>query len=160
MVALSPHDIDRAKFHTGIININYIPAQDVSRLLEACNNLEGNYVKNKVITQLDRCDDIFDNTDMTEEAANEKRIYAGDVNRSEVYWSLPEAMRLWNENYLRETDRLAMMLSVANYHRNDVARYRYERNGSTFINAVPGPKDTAVFSSVGEVNYLVGAMGH
>ena len=160
MVALSPQDIDRAKFHTGMCNLKFIPAQDYSRLLEACNDIEGNYQKQKIITQLDRCDEIWDKTNMTEEAANEKRLYSGDINRAEVYWSLGEAMRLWNEVYLRETDRLSRILNVPNYHRTDMDRYRFERPGAVYINALPGPKDTAVFSNVGELGSLVGGFGY
>jgi hypothetical protein len=160
MVSLSPSDIDRAKFHTGIVNISTIAAQDVSRLLEACATIEGNYVKSMVIKQLDRCDEIWLKTDMTEEPANEKRLYSGDVNRSEIFFSLAESMRLWDEAYLRETDRLCRLLSVPNYHKVDLDRYRFERSGATFINAIPGPKDTAIFSSQGESSYLASAFGY
>ncbi|WP_017302610.1 hypothetical protein [Nodosilinea nodulosa] len=159
MVALSQHDTDRAKFHTGIVNIVTISAQDVSRLLEACANIEGNYAKDRVIDQLDRCDAIWKNTDMTQEPANEKRLYSGDVNRTEVYFALGEAMRLWNDAYLRETDRLCKLLAVPNYHRVDFDRYQFERSGASFIEAIPGPKDTAVYSSIGETAYLGGAFG-
>lgn len=160
MVALSPSDIDRVKFHTGMVNIATIPAQDISRLLQACNDIEGNYAKKQIIAQLDRCDMIWKNTNMTEEAANEKRLYSGDVNRSEVYWSLAEAMRLWNDAYIRETDRLCRLLALPNYHKAENDRYRFERSGMTFINAIPGPKDTAVYSSILENNFLVNSFGY
>ena len=52
------------------------------------------------------------------------------------------------EVYLRETDRLAQTLYVANYRRDEVRRYAYDRAGSEFIMSVPGPADTAVGTRV------------
>jgi hypothetical protein len=45
---------------------------------------------------------------------------------------------------MREVDRLAETLYVPNYRRPEVRRYAFERSGSEFIMAVPGPADTAV----------------
>ena len=47
---------------------------------------------------------------------------------------------------MREVDRLAETLYVPNYRRPEVRRYAFERAGSEFIMAVPGPADTAVGS--------------
>ena len=64
-----------------------------------------------------------------------------------------EAVRLsadtecW-EIYTRECDRLAEVLYVANYRRDEVRRYAYDRAGSEFIMSVPGPADTAVGTRV------------
>jgi hypothetical protein len=49
---------------------------------------------------------------------------------------------------LREVDRLAETLYVPNYRRPEVRRYAFERAGSEFIMAVPGPADTAVGSRI------------
>ena len=57
-----------------------------------------------------------------------------------------EALKIWSEIYLYETYRLAGILYVANYKDPVQARYRYERSGAEFIQAVPGPADTAVGS--------------
>ena len=48
------------------------------------------------------------------------------------------------EIYLRECDRLAETLYVANFKRPEVRAYAFERSGAEFIMAVPGPADTAV----------------
>ena len=48
----------------------------------------------------------------------------------------------FREIYLRECDRLAETLYVANYRRPEVRRYAFDRAGSEFIMAVPGPADT------------------
>ena len=54
-------------------------------------------------------------------------------------------------------DRLAETLYVANYRREDVRRYAFERSGVEFIMAVPGPADTAVGTRIaqatGSVNW-------
>ena len=49
---------------------------------------------------------------------------------------------------MREVDRLAETLYVPNYRRPEVRRYAFERAGSEFIMAVPGPADTAVGSRI------------
>ena len=54
----------------------------------------------------------------------------------------------FREIYLRECDRLAETLYVANYRRPEVRRYAFERAGAEFIMAVPGPADTAVGSRI------------
>ena len=49
---------------------------------------------------------------------------------------------------MRECDRMAETLYVANYRRPEVRRYAFDRAGSEFIMAVPGPADTAVGSRI------------
>jgi hypothetical protein len=50
--------------------------------------------------------------------------------------------------YLYETNRLAHILYVPNYKDPFQARYRYERSGAEFIQALPGPADTAVGANI------------
>ena len=59
----------------------------------------------------------------------------------------------FREIYLRECDRLAETLYVPNYRRPEVRRYAFERAGSEFIMAVPGPADTAVGSRIYFANH-------
>ena len=47
-----------------------------------------------------------------------------------------------------ETNRLAQILYVPNYKDPMQARYRYERSGAEFIQALPGPADTAIGANV------------
>ena len=54
-----------------------------------------------------------------------------------------QVARVWRENYLYETGRLAEMLYVANYKDPVAARYRFERSGGEFIQALPGPPDVS-----------------
>ena len=55
-----------------------------------------------------------------------------------------EALKVWDEIYLYETNRLAQILYVPNYKDPFQARYRYERSGAEFIQALPGPADVSV----------------
>ena len=55
-----------------------------------------------------------------------------------------EALKVWDEIYLYETNRLANILYVPNYKDPFQARYRYERSGAEFIQALPGPADVSV----------------
>ena len=79
--------------------------------------------------------------------SRQERI-SGDVERT-INTSDPlKGDDYFREIYLREVDRLAESLYVPNYRRPEVRRYAYERAGSEFIMAVPGPADTAVGTRV------------
>ena len=76
------------------------------------------------------------------------RVLSGDVQRT-ISTSEPlKGDEYFREIYLRECDRLAESLYVANYRRPEVRRYAFDRAGSEFIMAVPGPADTAVGSRI------------
>ena len=55
-------------------------------------------------------------------------------------------MNTFVKSIYENANRLAETLYVANYRRPEVRRYAFERAGSEFIMAVPGPADTAVGS--------------
>ena len=59
-----------------------------------------------------------------------------------------EALKVWSQIYLFETNRLAQILYVPNYKDEYQARYRYERSGAEFIQALPGPADTSTGSKI------------
>ena len=69
---------------------------------------------------------------------------AGDVARTMATSDPLKGDEYFREIYLREVDRLAESLYVPNYRRPEVRRYAFERAGSEFIMAIPGPADTAV----------------
>ena len=52
--------------------------------------------------------------------------------------------QVWDEIYLYETGRLAQILYVPNYKDPYQSRYRFERSGAEFIQALPGPADVAI----------------
>ena len=70
----------------------------------------------------------------------------GDVDRTIRSSNAKEALKVWDEIYLYETNRLAQILYVPNYKDPFQARYRFDRSGAEFIQALPGPADTAVGS--------------
>ena len=72
----------------------------------------------------------------------------GDVDRTIRSSNAKEALKVWDEIYLYETNRLAGILYVPNYKDPFQARYRYERSDAEFIQALPGPADTAVGSRI------------
>ena len=77
-----------------------------------------------------------------------QEVISGDVQRT-ISTSEPlKGDEYFREIYLRECDRLAESLYVANYRRPEVRRYAFDRAGSEFIMAVPGPADTAVGSRI------------
>lgn len=145
MPALSELDKSRTRFHLGYGAGT--PAGDRARLEEGMNGLQDDYELNRVKEMLSRCDYAFEKTEQDAEGRFEsKELYVGDINRSIIRNANSNAdLRLWWENYLRETDLLAWHpLWVPNYRREENLRYRFARTGAEFIKAVPGPADTCV----------------
>jgi hypothetical protein len=159
MVALSDADKSRARFHLGYNSIEGIPAQDIAQIEESMNEIRDNYAKQRVITQLDRCDRAFTRTEMSEEPKTSAELYIGDINRAVSRFDLGEAERRWWQNYLDETNILAQLLWAPNYWEPEALRYRTERTGAEYIMAVPGPADTAVGSNIYETLRSAGGFG-
>ena len=110
------------------------------------------YLYARTLEHLDRCDKAYRVSQIfrVEDQPQPSRIerITGDTDRA-IYSSDPlKADRDYREVYLREVDRLAETLYVANYRRDEVRRYAFERAGAEFIMAIPGPADTAVGTRV------------
>ena len=139
----------KVRWHLGY-NITSIPAGDQARLEEAINNVQDSFWVIKIIEQVGRCDEAEKRTDMTGSINNDtvprNRIesIAGDVDRTVATSDFRETLKTWTEIYIYETDRLAMHLYVPNYRNPAQARYRFNREGAEFIQALPGPADVAV----------------
>lgn len=129
-----------------------VPAGDLARLEEAMARIPDSYFYGRVIEHLDRCDKAFRISQIfrVEDQPQPSRIerITGDTERA-IFQSDPlKADRDYREIYLREVDRLAETLYVANYRREEVRRYAFERSGGEFIMAVPGPADTSVSTRI------------
>ena len=133
MVQLGSRDYYRCLFHTGMSGVHGIPAQDIGAVTKASKSIPSVSIRDRIISQLDKCDVAYAKTDMTEEPANYKSLTSGDVNRSEVRFDVKESSRRWWDHYLSQCDKLCNMLWVPNYWREDVARYRFERLGAEFV---------------------------
>lgn len=110
------------------------------------------YFYSRILEHMDRCDKAFKVSQVfrVEDQPQPSRIerITGDTDRA-IFQSEPlKADKDYWEIYVRETDRLAEILYVANYRRDEVRRYAYDRAGSEFIMAIPGPADTAVGTRV------------
>lgn len=146
MVALPNLDKSRCRYH-----LAYgagVPAGDRARLEEAFNDIEDNFTLNKIKEQLDRCDRAEATSELGNAGFSSRELITGDINRSVIRTSNTDAFRIWKENYLNETDRLAHILWVPNYRRESALRYRYARHGAEYIKAVPGPADTSVGTQI------------
>jgi hypothetical protein len=124
-VQLSEFDKSRIRYHLGYFTVS-VPAGDYARLEEAMNTVPDSYFYNKISIQI-RFESI-----------------AGDVDRTISSSNAKEALKVWDEIYLYETGRLAQILYVPNYKDPVQARYRFDRSGAEFIQALPGPADVAV----------------
>ena len=148
---LDEFNISRAAFHLGMNEGAQVPAGDMARFREAVNRIPNTQWYDRVVRQLDRCDRAYDASEVMKEVATEgamapsrqQRIF-GDTNRViDISDPLNADNQYW-EIYLREGDRLAEMLYVANYRRPEIRRYAFERAGAEFISCIPGPADTSV----------------
>ncbi len=142
---LSDFDKSRVRYHLGYFTVS-VPAGDYARLEEAMNTVPDSFFVDKIIVQIGRCDTAEKKTEVASTPSTRLETIAGDVDRTIRSSNAKEALKIWSEIYLYETNRLAGILYVANYKDPIQARYRYERSGAEFIQALPGPADTAVGS--------------
>lgn len=151
---LDDYNKSRCRFHLGVNVGASLPAGDVARLEEAMARIPDSYFYSRVIEHLDRCDKAYRVSQVfrVEDQPQPSRIerITGDTDRA-IFQSDPlKAAKDYREVYLREVDLLAETLYVANYRREDVRRYAFERAGAEFIMAIPGPADTAVGTRVAQ----------
>lgn len=158
---LSSKDISRCLLHLGMSGVQGIPVQDLSMLHRAVSFIPSAQVQNLVIRQLDVCDRAWNNLDMTAEPKTSASLTTGDVNRSEVRFDLRQSQRGYWEEYLMQTDRLAQLLFVPNYWRDDEARYRFERAGLDFIEIPPEAivADSSIADKLTFANLISGSHG-
>ena len=153
MSQLSQFDKSRIRYHLGYYIVS-VPAGDYARLEEAMNSVPDSVFADKIIYQINRCDAAERKTQLasydpgfTPPSTRIEGII-GDVDRTIRSSTVKEALKVWDEVYLYETNRLAHILYVPNYKDEFQARYRYERSGAEFIMALPGPADTAVGANI------------
>lgn len=144
---LSDFDKSRVRYHLGYFTVS-VPAGDYSRLEEALNTVPDSYFYDKIVIQIGRCDTAEKKTEVASNPNTRLESIIGDVDRTIRSSNAAEALKVWNQIYLYETNRLASILFVPNYKDEYQARYRYERSGAEFIQALPGPADTAVGSRI------------
>ena len=139
----------KVRWHLGY-NLTSVPAGDQARLEEAMNNVQDSFWYDKIVEQIGRCDEAEKRTDMTGSVNNDSvpksRIESilGDVDRTISTSDFKETLKTSTQIYLYDTDRLALHLYVPNYRNPEQARYRFNREGAEFIQALPGPADIAV----------------
>ena len=149
----------KTRFHLGYNAGAQLPAGDRARLEEAMSLIPDEYWYNQVVYHLKRCDnawqvsayfpdDILDPQGSGIVNFSRQEVLSGDVQRTISTSDPLKGDEYFREIYLRECDRLAETLYVANYRRPEVRRYAFDRAGSEFIMAVPGPADTAVGSRI------------
>ena len=146
---LNDYQKSKVRFHLGYNAGAEVPAGDRSRLEEAMSLVPDSYFYDQIVYQLNRCEvaweqSAFYTNDGLPKGFSRLEEIAGDVQRSIRTTDPLKADEVSYEIYLRECDRLAETLYVANYKRPEVRAYAFQRSGAEFIMAVPGPADTAV----------------
>ena len=127
---LNDYDKSRCRFHLGYNTGANLPAGDIARLEEAMARIPDSYFYNRTTEHLDRCDKAYKLSQVfkSETQPQPSRIQriTGDTDRA-IYQSDPiKAHKDYMEIYLREVDRLAETLYVANYRRDEVRRYAFD----------------------------------
>ena len=146
---LNDYQKSQVRFHLGYNAGAQIPAGDRSRLEEAMALVPDTYFYDQITYQINRCEVAWEQSQFYTNAGLPKGFsrleeIAGDVSRTIRTTDPLKADADSYEIYLREGDRLAETLYVANYKRPDVRQFAFQRSGAEFIMAVPGPADTAV----------------
>ena len=147
------------RFHLGYNSGSQMPAGDRSRLEEAMSLVPDELWYNQIVYHVKRCDNAWQVSAYFPDDINEtggqgivnfsrQEIISGDIQRTISQSDPLKGDEYFREIYLRECDRMAETLYVANYRRPEVRRYAYDRAGSEFIMAIPGPADTAVGSRI------------
>jgi LPS sulfotransferase NodH len=140
---LDDYNFSRVAYHLAY-NIATVPAGDYARLLEACNSIPSEFYNDKIVQQIERCEEAERFTELADgRATSRQETILGDVSRSINIQDKRETARIWRENYMYECDRLAQQLYVPNYRDPVASRYRFERSGGEFIQAIPGPPDVS-----------------
>lgn len=140
---LDDYNFSRVAYHLAY-NIATVPAGDYARLVEACNSIPSEFYNDKIVQQIERCEEAERFTELADgRATSRQETILGDVSRSINIQDKRETARIWRENYMYECDRLAQQLYVPNYRDPVAARYRFERSGGEFIQAIPGPPDVS-----------------
>ena len=147
----------KIRYHLGYNSGAQLPAGDRARLEEAMSLVPDELWYNEIVYHIKRCDNAWkvsayfpDDPNDPNAAVNFSRqeVIGGDIQRTINQSDPLKGDEYFREIYLRECDRLAETLYVANYRRPEVRRYAFDRAGSEFIMAVPGPADTAVGSRI------------
>ena len=149
----------KVRYHLGYNAGAQIPAGDRARLEEAMSLVPDELWYQELVYHIKRCDNAWKVSAYFPDDINDvggsgivnfskQEVISGDVQRTISTSDPLKGDEYFREIYLRECDRLAETLYVANYRRPEVRRYAFERAGSEFIMAVPGPADTAVGSRV------------
>lgn len=157
MVALSYENQQRTLFHIGMTSESAYTAEDKAIAIAAMNNLESARIEQYFIDLLDELDDIWERLrgDSAQRFSYKEQV-AGDINRAVVRDDPRSILREWRVIYDTRVEELCKKFGLPNY--NDSAnRWQYLRDSGTYINAVPGPADTAVSSRITE--YVTHAAG-
>jgi len=151
---LDDYQKSKVRYHLGYNAGAQLPAGDRARLEEAMALVPDDLWYNEIVYHIKRCDiawkasaaipdDYNDPNGSQTLNPSRQEIISGDVQRT-INTSDPlKGDDYFREIYLRECDRLAETLYVANYRRPEVRRYAFDRAGSEFIMAIPGPADTS-----------------
>ena len=150
----------KVRYHLGYNSGAQIPAGDRARLEEAMALVPDELWYEEIVYHVKRCATLLGKQVLQFQMItliltvhrllnpSRQEVISGDVQRT-INTSDPlKGDEYFREIYLRECDRLAETLYVANYRRPEVRRYAFERAGAEFIMAVPGPADTNVAGRV------------
>lgn len=147
MPSLAALDKSRARWHL-MGSGGGVPAGDKAAIEEAMDTLPDDYTLQQVRLQLDRCDQTWALTRVSEESDPpifQREIYAGDINRTIVRSAQDKRLRdyYWSI-YYAEVEQLARILWVPEYRTPASDHWRFARGGGEYVQALPGVADSCI----------------
>ena len=92
---LDDYNFSRTAYHLAY-NIATVPAGDYARLVEACNSIPSEFYNDKIVQQIERCEEAERLTELaTGRATSRQETILGDVSRSINSQDKRETARIW-----------------------------------------------------------------
>lgn len=161
MVELSAENKSRVFYHLGMGSRGNVQVGDIQEVEQATSTIIDDYTLQRVLRYLDTLDALDEARDPTNTTTrfSLREQYGGDFNRS-VRRELVEDIPVWDELYLSWTDKLAELLAVQNYQRQDIRALITSRQWApAFVATVPGVADTSVASKLEAYRRFQGGFG-
>lgn len=154
MTILDPQDQKRVRFHLSYTSAA-VPDGDQYLLETRMQNIPDLFTVGKIREHLDRCDRAFDKSEMDQQVAAllATDTYAGDINRTNVKQAT-ESLKTRRQNYLFETNMLALRIGAPNYTDPDWWGNLYMRHQGGTLPRIPAPADTTYQLALGTDVYL------
>ena len=127
-----------------------VPAGDYARLEEAMNTVPDSFFVDKIIVQIGRCDTAEKKTEVASTPSTRLETIAGDVDRTIRSSNAKEALKIWSEIYLYETN-LNKSIYIPKIRIKNVILFPYWKNNAPILkgrSATSNSEETKIYKTV------------